>query len=170
MNVKFSLRFGASEKFQGSSVSDEWEYRRYIAGGARSTERAVWLYRDAAALRDVAERDAVPCEFSFDVFRTTKGEENKGVYCTFTFVSHQWGDPLRPDAQRDSAYQEATRGLNMNAQPGDADWKKIDELAEKYGFYEYRAKEVVDYHTFQIVVPGGLFRQAAPLSVRFHPA
>src|SRR5207248_5852809 len=34
------------------------------------------------------------------------------------------------------------------------------ELAEKYGFYEYRAKEVVDYHTFQIVVPGGLFRAA----------
>jgi hypothetical protein len=48
----------------------------------------------------------------------------------------------------------------MSAQPGDTDWKKLDELAERFGFYEYRSKEVVDYHTFQIMVPAGLFRAA----------
>jgi ABC-type transport system involved in multi-copper enzyme maturation permease subunit len=154
------FRGGTGDNFQGESVGREWEYRRYIAGGPRSTHRAVWVYRDPASLRTLAERDAVPCEFSFDIFRTTKGEENKGVFCTFTFVAHEWGNPLNPDQARLREYQEAVRGLNLNAQPGDADWPKLDELAEKYGFYEYRSKEVVDYHTFSIMIPGGLFRAA----------
>ena len=55
----------------------------------------------------------------------------------------------------------AAQGHTAVAQPGDADWKRFDELAEKFGFYEYNSKEVVDYHTFNIIVPGGLFRAAA---------
>jgi hypothetical protein len=147
--------------FKGQSVGREWEYRVYIAGGPRTPERAVWTYRDERALRQLAARDAVPCEFSFDIFRTTKGEENKGVFCTFTFASWQWGDPVKPDPQKVQAYRDAARGLKPNAQPGDADWQKFDELAERFGFYEYNSKEVFDYHTFTIAVPGGLFRAAA---------
>src|SRR5262249_54054982 len=55
---------GGTDDFKGTSVGREWEYRRYIAGGRGTNERAVWLYRDAAALRDLSARDAVPCEFS----------------------------------------------------------------------------------------------------------
>ena len=103
----------------------------YIAGGGNSSHRAIWVYMDGMLPNDLKNRSEVPCEFSFDIFRTTKGEEeNKGVFCTFTFVSHQWGDPLRPDAEKVKAYQDATRGLNLNAQPGDDDWSRLDKLAE----------------------------------------
>jgi ABC-type transport system involved in multi-copper enzyme maturation permease subunit len=152
---------GPTSDFKGESVGREWEYRKYIAGGPRSNHRAVWVYNDERSLRELAGREAVPCEFSFDIFRTTKGEENKGVFCTFTFAAWEWGDPIHADPQKLQAYRDAARGLKPNAQPGDADWKTFDELAEKFGFYEYNSKEVVDYHTFSIVVPGGLFRAAA---------
>jgi ABC-type transport system involved in multi-copper enzyme maturation permease subunit len=146
---------------QGESVGREWEYRRYIAGGPRSTQRAAWVYPDGAVPAAMAQMPDVRCEFSFDIFRTTKGEENKGVYITLTFAAWPWGtDPLNPDPKTDQAYKDAVRGLNLNAQPGDPDWQRLDEVAEKFGFYEYRSKEVVDYHTFHVNVPGGLLRAA----------
>lgn len=152
---------GRDVDFKGESVGREWDYRRYIAGGANSSHRAIWIFRDGALPDDLKDRSEVPCEFTFDIFRTTKGEENKGVFVTFTVVSHAWGDPLVPDANKVRAYQDAVRGLNLNAQPGDADWATLDKIAAEMGFYEYRSKEVVDYHTFDIKIPGGLFRSAA---------
>jgi hypothetical protein len=102
----------------------------------------------------------VPCEFAFDIFRTTKGDENKGVTCTFQFVALPWGDPNRPDVRKVQDYQEAKRGLKTFAKPGDRDWEKIDALAEKFGYYEYLSKEVFDFHTLNVDVPKGLFRAA----------
>jgi hypothetical protein len=161
-----SFRKGLDD-FTGESVGREWEYRRYIAGGVNSSHRAVWSYRDDAQLRPLAARPGgVPCEFSFDIFRTTKGEENKGVLCSFTFAAWQWGDPMRPDPQKLKDYQDAVRGIqNLNAQPdgGDRDkeeWKKLCEVAGKFGYYEYRSKEIVDNHVFSIVVPSELFAKA----------
>jgi ABC-type transport system involved in multi-copper enzyme maturation permease subunit len=151
---------GRDVNFRGESVGREWDYRRYIAGGGNSSHRAIWVYSDDMLPKTLKDRSEVPCEFSFDIFRTTKGEENKGVFCTFTFVSWQWGNPLAPNADKLRGYQDAVRGLNLNAQPGDEDWGRLDKLAEETGFYEFRSKEVVDYHTFDIKVPGGLFRAA----------
>jgi ABC-type transport system involved in multi-copper enzyme maturation permease subunit len=157
-----------TEEYKGDSVGREWEYRSYIAGGANTPYRAIWRFESDADIRALAERPtAVPCEFSFDIFRTTKGEENKGVTCTFQFVTWKWGDPLRPDTRRLQDYLEARRGVLPYAQPTDAradkpdsDWAKLDKVAEQFGFYEYPSKEVADYHTFSINVPPGLFRAA----------
>jgi len=158
------LRFlGGSADFKGTSVGREWEYRSYIAGGPRTNERAVWIYRDNLPA-GLAGKPFVPCEFAFDIFRTTKGEENKGVYITLTFVAWPWGDPLRPDPAVKQQFDDAVRGVNLNAQPDDVnaaeDWRRLDAAAEKFGFYEYRSKEIVDYHTFDVKVPGGLFKAA----------
>jgi ABC-type transport system involved in multi-copper enzyme maturation permease subunit len=150
-------------EFKGESVGREWEYRSYIAGA--SPHRAVFVFSDESALRDLAARpDAVPCEFSFDIFRTTKGDENKGVTCTFEFVAWPWGDPYKRDAQREQAYQDAKRGVKEFAQPDDPaqkqDWDKLEEVAEKFGYYKYPSKEIVDYHTFDIKVPRSLIKAA----------
>jgi hypothetical protein len=155
-----------TQEFTGESVGREWEYRRYIAGA--SPHRAIWSFDSDRDLRALAARtDYVPCEFSFDIFRTTKGEENKGVTCTFQFVTRKWGDPYRPDAQLVKRYQDAKRGVRPFAQPTDAgadqpdsDWAKLDRVAEEFGIYEYPSKEVFDYHTFMIAVPRGLIRAA----------
>lgn len=150
---------------KGQSVGREWEYRSYIAGGANTAERAVWSYFDGSLPGELKNKPLVPCEFAFDIFRTTKGEENKGVYVTLTFAAHKWGaDPTQPDPALKQQYDDAVRDINLNAQPDDPTaaehWKRIDAAAEKFGFYEYRSKEIADYHTFDIKVPGGLFRAA----------
>ena len=152
---------GGSEVIQGESVGREWEYRRYIAGGTNSPHRAIWKFDSDRELRALANRgDAVPVEFSFDIFRTTKGDENKGVTCTFEFIARPWGDPYRPDARRDQAYRDAKGHVNEYAKPGDKDWEKLDQLAEKFGYYKYPSKEISDFHTFTINVPPGLIRAA----------
>jgi ABC-type transport system involved in multi-copper enzyme maturation permease subunit len=155
-----------TQEFDPVKVGREWEYRSYIAGA--SPHRAIWKFTNERDLRAMADRkDSVPCEFEFDIFRTTKGDENKGVTCSFQFVAWPWGNPERSDARQEQAYQDATRGLKAHIQPGDpgwdaadSDWAKLDRVAEQFGYYEYRSKEIADYHTFNINVPPGLIRAA----------
>jgi ABC-type transport system involved in multi-copper enzyme maturation permease subunit len=135
----------------GDSVGREWDYRKYIAGGSNSKHRAVWRFEELPP--DLATRkDKVRCEFAFDIFRTTKGEENKGVFCTFTFQTWHW-DPK----QQDEYNQERERELSK---PGANPDEVTDRLARKYGYYQFPSKEVVDYHTLSIDVPPGLFENA----------
>src|SRR5262249_1359055 len=83
------------------NVGREWDYRRYIAGGSNSQDRAVWSYYGLP--RHLAQRNepTVPCEFTFDIFRTYKGEEGKGVLCSFFCRTPHW------DANRTSEYEQA---------------------------------------------------------------
>jgi ABC-type transport system involved in multi-copper enzyme maturation permease subunit len=149
-----------SEITTAESVGREWEYRGYIPGA--SPYRAIWKFNNASDLRALTARtDAVPCEFSFDIFRTTKGDENKGVTCTFQFIARKWGDPYRQDARRAQAYQAARSGLHPYVKPTDAKaWAQVNKVAEDFGYYEYPSKEIVDFHTFNIDVPTGLIRAA----------
>ncbi len=136
---------------KGENVGREWEYRRYIAGGPSSNYRAIWTFQDLPS--GLASRDqAVPCEFAFDVFRTTKGVENLGVLCSFTFQTWRW-DP----SQISKYTQERERRKSQpNADPAAID----NELAQQYGYYELRSKEIFDYHTLSLEVPAGLFKNA----------
>ena len=42
--------------------------------------------------RSLANRDTVRCEFAFDIYRHTKGYENKGVSCEFEFQTANFDD------------------------------------------------------------------------------
>jgi hypothetical protein len=138
--------------FQGTDVGREWSYRKYIAGGAQSSERAIFEYDDLPA--ELARRPGgkVPCEYSFDIFRTLKGVEGAGIICSFTFHTRRW------DPQRYNQYQQArTQQLSQpNANPDQV----ATALAEEYGIYEMPSKEVVDYHTQGLEVPAALFLKA----------
>jgi ABC-type transport system involved in multi-copper enzyme maturation permease subunit len=152
--------------FTGVDVGREDTYRRYIAGHPQSPQRAIWSFNSIPSVPD--KSDYVLLEFAFDIYRTTKGEEGAGVQVTFDLVSHKWepgkkiDDPLNPGAQltMEDAYNRDSQGL-ANARPGDANWKRVDELAERYGRYVYRNWQIFDYHTSSIPVPAGLFRNAA---------
>jgi hypothetical protein len=138
--------------FEGESVGREWEYRRYIAGSPGSSQRAIWMFKDLPA--DLANRPepVVPCEFSFDIFRTVKGEEGKGVFCQFLFLTPKW------DPAHEAEYKQERDALRRK--PG-ADLNQVNnELAEKYGIFEIPSKEIVDYHTQSIDIPTGLFKSA----------
>ena len=80
------------------------------------------------------------CEYTFDVYRTTKGQEGQDVSCTFKFYTWRFkpGD--------DAAFLKE-RGPTAGGNP-----EKDDGLAEKYGYYEINSLPVTDYHTQH--VPG----------------
>jgi hypothetical protein len=152
------------------NVGYEWEYRQYITGS--SEDEAVYTFPSLP--RDLAERtEPVRCEFTFDIFRTTKGEENKGVFCTFIFENWQW-DPKRLDEyglerskildQPDPAVVERGRREGWSAE------KRLavlnEGLAEKFGYYELPSKEVVDFHTLSVEVPAGLFKNLTAYDAR----
>lgn len=141
---RLELEDAGRRDFQGRAIGREWRYRRYIAGD--SLHRAVWVFADLPA--DLGSRPRVPCEFAFDIFRMSRGQEGqKGVLCTLSFRTWQWQEERqRKQYERD----KARTGLDAAAQ---------DQLAEKYGIYE-DTKKVIDYHTLQLEVPGGLFRNA----------
>jgi hypothetical protein len=154
------LRFeNSDDERKGANVGREWGYRGYITGGTpgvnKPPELAAWGFAADPALaasRGDPQADKVRCEFSFDIYRTSKGEENKGVSCTFFFVTRNF---VRG---REQAYQEERRALLR--QGGKSEAQVDDELAEKYGYFEVPSKEVVDYHTLSVDVPAGLFRNA----------
>jgi hypothetical protein len=158
------LGFASREQdFKGSDVGREWDYRKYIAGGSRSSQRAIWTYTDLP--RELASRPdgSVRCEFSFDIFRTLKGEEGKGVRVSFQFVTRQaarpkttggWEVDPKRKAEFDQEYQQEMRKPDANPE-------QISRLlAEKHGLYEVLSKEIADYHTEFISLPAALFQNA----------
>jgi ABC-type transport system involved in multi-copper enzyme maturation permease subunit len=149
------------------NVGYEWDYRQYITGAA-ADEDATWTFPRLP--RGLAQSDEpVRCEFTFDIFRTTKGEENRGIFCTFIFKNAQWDDK-----RLDQYQQERDRLLSEEPDPGlvaqarKEQWSndkllavRHNALAEKYGYYEIPSKEVVDFHTLYVDVPAGMFKSAA---------
>jgi ABC-type transport system involved in multi-copper enzyme maturation permease subunit len=148
------LRFEntTSEK-KGINVGREWGYLGYISGKmpGQPQEYAVWGL--PAPSQSVASRPTVRCEFSFDIYRTTKGYEGQGVSCGFAFQT--W----RFDRNKTEEYRER-RKEERSKRAGRTDMDIDNELAEKYGYFEVQSKEIVDFHTQYIDLPGGLFRNA----------
>lgn len=143
---------GPKADFKGESVGREWEYRKFIAGGPSSPHRAVWAFRALPTRLD--ERGDVPCEFAFDIFRTRRADrEGQGVSCTFTFVTRTWSPGLQDE------YQRARRKLEER-KPPPSEAEVAEQLASQFGYYEFRSKEITDYHTQSFRVPAGIFKSA----------
>ncbi len=160
--------------FEGTNVGREFEYRKYIGGDPASPQRAIWSFVTIPPDLATAANDRVPVEFTFDVFKLTKGEQNKGVGVSFRFVTHNArqeqptaaGDWPWVDREREKQYQERVkdlerRGLNPEAaRPGTPAWEEVNKLAEEFGIFELRGKSVFDYQVMGIEVPSGVFRNA----------
>jgi ABC-type transport system involved in multi-copper enzyme maturation permease subunit len=187
------LQFRSNDpRFQGDNVGREWDYRRYIAGGPRSSQRAIWIY-DQLPARFSTRNEPVPFEFSFDIFRTLKGEEGKGVFCSFVFLGRQYEAAREPEfrQKRDEARRllhstdrhllgEQVSQVIRGQPPSQAEVERfqadssptaaedfIDRLlAEKFGRFEIPSKVIVDYHTQSVSVPAELFHagSAAPVA------
>jgi ABC-type transport system involved in multi-copper enzyme maturation permease subunit len=158
---------------KGISVGREWEYRSYISRPMPGVPAlvAVWNFNDVP--RSLAGRQRVRCEFTLDIYRTTKGYENRGVSCRFSFETPMFpkGDPQKRRARVEDYRKEREKLLGKaNANPADVD----AQLVQAFGYYEVPAFAVEDYHTQHIDVPGALFdpaqqpasSTAPPLQVR----
>jgi hypothetical protein len=182
--IRGRLEFASRKAdFDGTNVGREFDYRRYIAGHPDSPQRAIWHFYEIPAAMKTAAGDAVPVEFTFDIYKLTKGVENEGVGVTFRVVTHQspqaapkldqrgewqWAD--KPGEERGrgedrrKAYESDLNALpkgTANARPGTPGWTNLNELAQKHGYFELRGKEVFDYAVGRIEIPAGLFRNAA---------
>ncbi len=164
------------QEFTGENVGREFDYRRYIAGHPYSAQRAIWHFDrlPSSLLRPPGDR--IPVEFTFDIYRMTKGEQNRGVIVNFRVVTHQaLQRPPRPneagewhwrDEQREREYQRAVeqlraQGINPDgAVPGTPAWEAVNQLAERFGFFEVRGKEVFDFMVMGIEIPAGIVRNA----------
>jgi len=148
-----------SSEFKGIDVGREHNVRKYIAGGQGTPHRAMWYFSDVGDLKNFTTMPKVPMEFAFDIYRTTKGEENRGVECTFDFWTWKW-DPSREQEYRKAIVDTFHRSSQINITPDSEDWAKIDKIAETFGRFELTGKSIYDYHTQIIHVPPGLFRNA----------
>lgn len=175
--------------FVGTNVGREFDYRKYIAGDPASPQRALWSFAELPRGLAGADREYVPCEFTFDIFRMTKGVENRGVDIVVRFTT--WQSPQVPpgadskdpnwkwaDPERERQYQEEAKRLvrefrklpaaeDVNpaatlarARPGTPEWAIVNELTEKFGYYERTGKEIDDYHPHDVAIPVGLLRNA----------
>lgn len=144
---------GTKDRTTATNVGKEWGYRTYIQGPTpqEPPQYAVWKFADIQGLGD---RKKVRCEFGFDIYRTTKGQINEGVLCTF-FVQTAGFDPTQKQAYDNERRKER--------QKGGADFEDIDDrLAEKYGCYELSSVAIRNLPPFPTLdIPGGLFRHAA---------
>ena len=74
MPVRGKLEFRSRRAdFEGTNVGREFEYRRYIPGHPEAHHRAVWNFTSIPSGLGLDARDRVPVEFTFDVYRMTKG-------------------------------------------------------------------------------------------------
>ncbi len=162
--------------FEGINVGREFDYRRYISGHELSPHRAIWNFVDLPSGLATAEEDRVPIEFTFDIFKLTKGEQNRGVLVNFRLVTQhamqeppgpndggewQWQDKKRYDEYKKAVEKLEESGVKIyGAQPGTKAWAEVSKLAEEFGIFEIRGKEVFDYTVTGIEVPAGLFRNA----------
>jgi hypothetical protein len=81
-----------------------------------------------------------------------KGEEGKGVFCTFAFLTRNWDPKQKAEYDQERARESKKADVNRDL--------LAMQLAEKYGVYEVSSKEVVDYHTQVIDMPTALIKNA----------
>jgi ABC-type transport system involved in multi-copper enzyme maturation permease subunit len=146
---------GTKDKDKGENVGREWAYRTYIIGrsrnGADPTQYAVWSFDKVPAA--LLNRPTSRLEFALDIYRTHKGVEGQGIFCTFLVES--W----RFDADNPVRMQEYNK---RKAQLEAENAKDVaGTLAKEFGYYEFPSMEVKDYHTQGINVPAGVFENAA---------
>jgi hypothetical protein len=147
---------------RGVNVGEEWDYRSYISGPApgQKTQYAVWTFRNLPAA--LAARPKVDCEFTFFIYRTTTGQLNRGVDCTFQVESWRW------HRGREAEYLAERRRLQQRH--SDLSPAEINSrLAEKYGYYRLESKEVVNYHTQALELPSGVFKNQVASATELKP-
>jgi ABC-type transport system involved in multi-copper enzyme maturation permease subunit len=152
------LRFeGTHDEKQATNVGREWGYRTHITAPTpgQPTQYAVWDF--PAPPNYLGKRNQVRSEFTFDIYRTTKGYENRGVTCEFEFQTANFDK-----TQKDNYQKERNQLRAQTNRPSDSEID--DQLAEKYGYFVVSAKEITDYHVQSIDVPAGLFRNAAKIA------
>lgn len=163
--------YGTKNALKGDSVGREWEYRSYISGAQPNQmnaprQYAYWSFPDVPlALGD--RQEPVKFEFTFDIFRLNRGQEGKGIYCTFTFVDGRLTNMLEIEQivkkMQEERTQQQADPANKDLDPKDRLDRINADLIKKYAVIELAGVEVTDYHTQSLKVPPAFFKRLAEL-------
>jgi hypothetical protein len=160
--------YGTANKERGESVGREWNYRGYISGAGLqpgAPQQYIRFFYPTVP-GDLADRDdLVRMEFTFDIFRTTKGEERvQGVHCSFLVADGRWSPPEVEELVKRST-QELNKRMATIPRTGAARSAALAKLesdvAVRYGVYARKGVVVTDYHTQALEVPAALFKKLA---------
>lgn len=86
--LQFFDRTGAPKE-KGINVGNEWTYRGYIDGGSLAS--AVWEFE---GLHPERFPDGLPLEFQLSVFRTHKGEIERGIRGSLSLIAPEGNRPI----------------------------------------------------------------------------
>jgi len=137
--LSFQSRRG---EIEGIDVGREFNYRKHIGGDPKSSQRGVYSFRKIPGGLASSANDAVPIEFSFDIYRLTKGEENRGVDVNVRVVS--WQNVQQPPSMTD---------------PQGTEWKWTDAAA----YAAYRTEALAELK--QIPAYSGLDKEDAATNI-----
>jgi ABC-type transport system involved in multi-copper enzyme maturation permease subunit len=148
------LRFeGTGSESKGINVGKEWEYRSYISYmPGQPASFAIWDFRDFSP-STFANRQTVRCEYTFDIFRSTKGYEGKGISCAFYVRTANY-----KKGNEDAFQKELESYRSGKTDPSRKEVDVLNELCEKYGYFEVPATAVSSGHTYSLDLPAGLFK------------
>jgi ABC-type transport system involved in multi-copper enzyme maturation permease subunit len=174
-----ALRFyNTQHEDRGENVGREWDYRSYIRGrlpGEALQQYAGWSFERLPTTLGRGE-PTVPFEFTFDIFRTNKGKEDKGVICDLYFVDGRYSTTemenavksFNKDLERAQDEIDKKWKKKYDAASGDAGHREIEEekqreidqvrqeLVETHRVWVAAGLEVTDYHTLRVDVPSAL--------------
>jgi hypothetical protein len=147
---------GTRNPEKGDNVGREWDYRGYISGPSHiipnaPRQYAMWDYDEMPA-ELAARQGPATFEFTFDIFRLSKGEENKDIPCTFAFAPGELS--LAEVNERLGKLQQ------KRSNPGALAGEDLENaLVEEFGLYEAAGVPVTDYHTQSLQVPVAFFKK-----------
>jgi uncharacterized membrane protein len=105
-------------KDKGINVGNEWTYRSYIEGGTLAT--AIWTF-EGLNQRDFP--DGIPLELLIRVFRTYKGEIERGIFGSMMVVEPAESDPDLPPKPLQERNRYET--INFTAREFTSDFQHI---------------------------------------------
>jgi hypothetical protein len=170
------LLFGSRGEtpFQGTVVGEPGDAnRRYITGSPDSPQRAIWQFDELPPSLMSPEGDAVSARFTCSLYRLANAPDLAVV--TIRIVSHncpqtppgegegewRWADREAQLDYRRALNEYQAKGIDLHdAQPGAAGWRAVNELAERFGYYQTRLPGVIDRVETSVNLPAGLFRNA----------
>lgn len=103
--MRFRERTGLDEKV-GINVGDEWFYRSYIAGGSQAA--VIWTFE---GITPGKFPESLPVEMGISVFRTHKGNIEKGVFGSLSLRNPKTGLTVEVDIFESKEFSSQLRSL-----------------------------------------------------------
>jgi len=103
---------------KGVNVGNEWAYRSYIEGGTLAT--AIWTFQ---GLHRQDFKDGIPLEMTIRVFRTYKGDVERGIFGSIQVVEADDSPPGQPPKPIDARRRYAK--INFTAREFTSDQQPI---------------------------------------------